>query len=221
MKPAKAGNAAAPESGPCHIGVIPIVGNLFRVEKFELPFGDRLTQVATEGWALDELVVSRVRAAAHGNSVRRIPFTAEELIRDAQQRPISLFNTEDVRIKEFAQDIAGRIRCERYVVVHRRGFSSKESGIGISIHFKAAFLFAMTQIRIYDGRSFNLIKQGPALIDESTAFSGSPGGPSRVVDLSALPDKLSDAAASPVLRDGVRALLTASLDKTLPMMLRP
>jgi hypothetical protein len=34
------------------------------------------------------------------------------------------------------------------------------------------------------------------------------------------PDKPADAAANLVLRDGVRAMLTASLDKTLPPMLR-
>jgi hypothetical protein len=34
------------------------------------------------------------------------------------------------------------------------------------------------------------------------------------------PVKATDAAASPVLRDGVREMLTVSLDRTLPGMLR-
>src|SRR5438132_14206660 len=69
--------AEKPKSGPCHIGVIPIAGNLFLVQRFGV---DR---VAAEGWGLDELVVSRVRAAAPGRSVQRVPFTAAELIRGA------------------------------------------------------------------------------------------------------------------------------------------
>jgi hypothetical protein len=35
------------------------------------------------------------------------------------------------------------------------------------------------------------------------------------------PDRPADAAANPVLRDGVRSMLTASLDKTLPALLAP
>ena len=46
------------------------------------------------------------------------------------------------------------------------------------------------------------------------------GGPSRQLDLAMFPERPADAAANPVLRDGVRAMLIASLDKTLPAMLR-
>jgi hypothetical protein len=68
------------EGGSCQIGVIPIAGNLFLVEKFgPIGLADTYERVSVDGWALDELVVSRVRAAAPGMSVRRIPFTKEEL----------------------------------------------------------------------------------------------------------------------------------------------
>ena len=90
-KPTRRNDTPAAESGPCHIGVIPIAGNLFLVQRFGV---DR---VAAEGWGLDELVFSRVRAAAPGRSVRRVPFTAAELIRGAQ-RPTSLFGDS---LKEF------------------------------------------------------------------------------------------------------------------------
>src|SRR5262245_698977 len=82
--------AEKPKSAPCHIGGSPIAGNLFLVQRF----GDG--RVATEGWGLDELVVSRVRAAAPGRSVQRVPFTATELIGEAQ-RP-SFFRD---KLKEF------------------------------------------------------------------------------------------------------------------------
>src|SRR5688572_11332070 len=103
-KPPKRHDSPAVDREPCHIGVIPVAGNLFLVQGF----GE--DRVATEGWGLDELVVSRVRAAAPGRSVRRIPFTPAEL--SAAKRPFSFFSDTP---KEFAQRIARRISCERYV----------------------------------------------------------------------------------------------------------
>jgi hypothetical protein len=44
-------------------------------------------------------------------------------------------------------------------------------------------------------------------------------GPNRELDGSALPASATEAAANPAFRDGVRALLTSSLDMTLPAML--
>jgi hypothetical protein len=219
--------AGPAETGHCQIGVIPIAGNLFLVEKFgPFTFTDTYARVAVDGWALDELVVSRVRAAAPGTSVRRIPFTKEELELARRRKPISFFHGSAAALKEFAQYLAPRISCERYVVVHRHGGNQREFGIGISKHYlaKQASLFAMMYIRIYDGRTFELIKEAPALMTEDTyverVLHNPLGGPSHEVDPAMFPDKPADAAANPVLRDGVRAMLTASLDKTLPPMLR-
>jgi hypothetical protein len=219
--------AGAAETGHCQIGVIPIAGNLFLVEKFgPFTFTDTYARVAVDGWALDELVVSRVRAAAPGMSVRRIPFTKEELELARRRKPISFFHSSAAALKEFAQHLAPRISCERYVVVHRHGRNQREFGIGISKHYlaKQASLFAMMYIRVYDGQTFELIKQAPALTTEDTyierVLHNPLGGPSRELDPAMFPDKPADAAANLVLRDGVRAMLTASLDKTLPPMLR-
>jgi hypothetical protein len=212
------------KSGPCQIGVIPIAGNLFLVEKFgPLTFADTYDRVSVDGWALDDLVVSRVRAAAPGMSVRRLPFTREELAN--HPRPAFHFG-RDTNIREFAQYVARGMNCERYVLVHRHGGNQREFGIGISKHYLAnhANLFAMMYIRVYDGRTFELIREAPAMITENTymerVLHNPLGGPSRRIDVAMFPDKPADAATNPVLRDGVRAMLTASLDKTLPAMLR-
>jgi hypothetical protein len=213
--------AAAVDSGPCQIGVIPIAGNLFLIERFGLfKFNDSYQRVAVDGWALDDLVVSRVRAAMPGSSVRRIPFTKEELV----QFPRSLFSSADATA--FAQRVGARISCERYVVVHRHGGGKREYGIGISSYGpdKPAHLFAMMYIRVYDGRTFELIKEGRASItDESLiarAYLNPVGGPYRALDSAAFPDGPAHVAGNPVLRDGVRGLLTESLDKTLPALLQ-
>jgi hypothetical protein len=212
------------ESRSCQIGVIPIAGNLFLVEKFgPLTFTDTYERVSVDGWALDELVVSRVRAAAPGMSVRRIPFTKEELAN--HPKPASRFGRGE-NIREFAQYVARGMNCERYVLVHRHGGNQREFGIGISKHYLGsyAYLFAMMYIRVYDGQTFQLINEAPALMAEDTFVNRvhyhQLGGPSRAMDLAMFPEKAADAATSPVLRDGVRAMLTTSLDKTLPGMLR-
>ena len=212
------------DGGRCQIGVIPIAGNLFLVEKFgPIKLTDTYERVSVDGWALDELVVSRVRAAAPGMSVRRIPFTKEELAN--YPRPAFRFRRDET-VEKFAKYVARGRNCERYVLVHRHGGSQREFGIGISKHYlgSSAQLFAMMYIRIYDGRTFQLINEAPALMEEDTyanRFKYYLGGPSRPIDLAMFPEKAADAAKSPVLRDGVRQMLTISLDRTLPGMLRP
>jgi hypothetical protein len=211
------------DSGACQIGVIPIAGNLFLVETFGLfTFSDTKARVTVDGWALDELVVARVRAAAPGMSVRRIPFTKEEL---AHHRTPMLFYNVDDDIMEFAQYVSRGMNCERYVVVHRHGGNQPEYGIGISKRpfAKEATLFAMMYIRVYDGQTFHLSKEAPALMTENTyierVLHNPLGGPSRQLDVAMFPDKPADAITNPVLRDGVRAMLAASLDKTLQALL--
>ena len=109
--------------------------------------------------------------------------------------------------------------------MHRHGGTQREFGIGISKHYIGinAELFAMMYVRVYDGRTFQLINEAPALMEENTFVNRMKyhlGGPSRTVDRAMFPEKAADAATNPVLRDGVREMLTMSLDKTLPGMLR-
>jgi hypothetical protein len=81
----------------------------------------------------------------------------------------------------------------------------------------------MMYVRVYDGQTFQLIRKAPALMTEDTfverLLHNPLGGPSRQLDAAMFPDKPAEAATSLVLRDGVRAMLTASLDKTLPALL--
>ena len=74
--------AVAAENGPCSIGVIPLTGNEFGVQQVGFTaFGNEYTSVPVDSWGLDDLVVSRVRAAAGGRSVRRIAYSKDDLAR--------------------------------------------------------------------------------------------------------------------------------------------
>ena len=227
-KPATVTSSAPVESGPCQIGVIPIVGIVFMVEKFgPVTFLDKYSRVSVAAWALDDLVVSRVRAASPGSSVRRIPFTKEELKSGGRDQP-RLFASYRMAsdIENFVRLLATKVRCERYIVVHRHGGSQREFGIGISEYplNGPTYLFAMTSIRVYDGATFSLIGEAPALTTEDTfaerLMHNPLGGPSMQVDRAVFPEKPADVVNNPVLRDGVRTMLIKSLDKTLPGLLQ-
>lgn len=215
------------ESGPCQIGVIPVGGDLFVVEKFgPLTFLDKHTRVSVAAWALNDLVVSRVRAAAAGSSVRGIPYTAEELRSGGREKQRPFFYSAATDIGNFVRFLAPKLRCERYIVVHRHHGTQRESGIGISQYPYGGpvHLFAMMYIRVYDGTTFALIKEAPALMTEDTyvdrLLHNPLGGPSRELDRAMFPEKPADVVNNAVLRDGVRTMLTKSLDKTLPALLQ-
>jgi hypothetical protein len=217
--------AAPAEMGRCQVGVIPIAGNLFWIEKIgPIALSNTSARAAADGWGLDDLVVSRVRAAAPGTAVRRIAFSREELAQ--ARKSVSFFRNTNSEMRDFARQVAAGTNCDRYVVVHRHGGPSV-FGIGIvrfvSLFESRTYLYAIMYVRVYDGRTFELIKEGPALIDDesllSRAYLNPVGGPYRALDEGSFPASRAEAVANPTLREGVRALLTASLDKTLPAML--
>jgi hypothetical protein len=222
------GNQAEPTaSGRCELGIIPIAGNQFAVQKVGFgTFGSETTRIRVDGWGFDDLVAARVRAAAPGHAVRRIVYARKELARYQQGFP----DTDD-EINDFVRDAAAGTDCERYVVVQPHASrimktSAFVHGMGI-VNVGAPitrhnFLFALTYIRIYDGRSFELIKQGATSTDDQPPMSQFMPfqGPKMELDEASFPATPSEAAANPVFRKGVRALLKASLDNTLPAMLR-
>lgn len=231
-----AAKKTAPESGPCQLGVIPLIGDEFVVQKVGMTlFGNERTEVPVNGWGLDDLVVARVRAAAPGLAVRKISVAKDAFTPPAQSTG-SFFRDRKAELKAqlsaaVRQAVAGS-NCERYVLVQKTDspFSSTNQwvrGIGIvnwaNLSFRT-YLFALTHIRVFDGGDFSLIKQGDASADDESPLStlmmaGPVRGPNRKVE--EFPANPADAANNPAYRDGVRALLTASLDKSLPALLAP
>ena len=163
------GNQPGPTvSGHCELGIIPIAGDQFAVQKAGFGmFGNETTRIRVDGWGFDDLVAARVRAAAPGQVVRRIVYARKELARHQQgQSPSPDIDDE---INDFVRDVAAGADCERYVVVQlhsSRIMKTSEFVHGMGVVNVGApitrhnFLFAITYIRIYDGRSFEIIKQG-------------------------------------------------------------
>jgi hypothetical protein len=225
--------AVTADRGPC-IGVIPHIGESFVEKHIGLTaFGNDLTKVPIASWGLDDLVVARVRAAAGPRfSVRRIAYPAN--VFEAYDNP-SLFQIP--HLKPIVQTIAGAGGCERYVVVvkGRNQFGNTNQAIdGVGVvnslnlldHNGFTYLFALTQLDIVDGRTFDILKQGyGALRDEETPgdrlandlFRPEPfHGPNRKLENFAWPPA-PDAVMG--LREPTRALLATSLDRVMPKLL--
>ena len=212
------------------LGIIPIAGNQFSVQKIGFGmFGNETTRIRVDGWGFDDLVAARVRAAAPGHVVRRIVYASKQLARHYQgESPLPDIDDD---IDDFVRDVASGTNCERYVVVQLHssrvmktskfvhGMGIVNVGAPITRH---NFLFAITYVRIYDGRSFELIKQGATSAgDEPLMSQFMPfQGPKLELDEASFPATPTEAASNPIFRKGVRALLKASLDNTLPAMLR-
>jgi hypothetical protein len=120
---------------------------------------------------------------------------------------------------------AGSAGCERYVVIEKSGgafLNTNQSVAGIGIlnygfpGLEKTYLFALTYIRVYDGKNFEVLRRGDGdFVDEGvTPIRGA----SRVLDNFAWPEDPGRAITS-AMRDATRALLAKSLDRTLPEML--
>jgi hypothetical protein len=211
------------------------MGDQFVVQKVGFTvFSNERTEVSVGNWGLNDLVVARVRAAAGpGVAVRRIAHTSDAIARAEQ--PGLLFRDTKTDLSGIIRQAAAGSHCQRYVLVHSltsqfSNLNQSVRGVGI-VHWgnpikDHTYLFALTYIRVYDGQGFEVIKQQAAASTDdesmvSRALMLKPiRGPNRELDNASFPSAPVEAVTNPTLRDGVRALLTASLDKTLPAMLR-
>ena len=182
-------------------------------------------------WGLDELVVARVRAAAGPRfNVRRIAF-AEAAFAPYEESKTKLFGKPEEHLTAVVQKIAQGSGCERYVSVVRftTSFASTNqvvTGIGIVNYgfsgLDRTWLYAVTGIRVYDGRSFAILKAGAGKTEDRnllTALTATDPvrGPTRKLDKSFAWPPTPQAVMG--LREQARSLLAESLDKALPELL--
>jgi hypothetical protein len=200
-----------------------------------MAFGNDLKEVPIESWGLDDLVVARVRAAAGtGVAVRRIAYPANAFA-PFDHPPSRLFRDAEKDLKSVVQAIAGAAGCERYVVVVKDTNADRltnQSFTGIGIFSRAGgdvHLFALTALSVFDGHTFEVLKQhvgSPVeekLGSNPTLFDVMRTNPMRGPNVPLKEDFSWPPAPDAVmgLRDATRALLAESLDTTLPKLLAP
>jgi hypothetical protein len=200
-------------SGPC-IGVISTIGTGFGVKKVGFTvFGNEFKEIAAQDFRIDDLVVERVQAAVgRGYVVRKIPVAQGAL---ESYRPDLILGLGSAEAAETVKKIAGSARCERYFVMTkgRATFTGNQTmeGIGI-ITGGASFasrteVHAIASIRLLDGRTFAVVKNGGLNQVRSITDFKWPETP--------------EAVNNPAVRAAARGLVAEELDKTLARMLAP
>ena len=218
------------DTGPCQLGVIPALGDQFVVQKVGLMvFGNARTEVPVN-WGFDDLVVERIRAAAPGTAVKRLAY-AKGAFEPYYNPPVRLFRNSRDDLTAIVRQIAGNANCERYLVVTTfagtlPGTNQTLSGIGVlnqgTSLFSATTLFTHVSMLVFDGQTFVIHKSPYASLEAvlASAFQPEKPNPLVVLDNASFPEPASEAANSAILRDRARALLTAKLDKMLPLYLK-
>jgi hypothetical protein len=221
--------SAPTDSGPCQLGVIPVIGDQFVVQKIGITiFGNEKTEVPIDGWGLDDLAVARVRAAVPGIAVRRIPYT--KVAFETYEHPAAaLFRNSRDDLTAIVRQIAANANCKRYLVVTKftgklEGTNQTRYGIGVSQGsglFRPTSLFANIEVTVFDGQTFAIHK---IPFDLGSVLTGTLAGmtqdPLSELDKTSFPEPAAAAANSVLLRDRTRTLVAAKLDKILPASLK-
>jgi hypothetical protein len=225
--------------GPCDFGVVVTTGDEFTVLTTGLTvFQNKKTVVPIPGWGLNDLIFARTRAAIPaGVSVLRIPYNPAKFPRRDESKDTlkdRLFRDLNAELAQYMREVVKGTNCRHYIQILNSisPFGSSNytvRGFGILNHDvvlgRRIYLYALAFVRIFDGRDFSVVRQSSALINTHHSLTVQRllgvqiGGPYRELPAESFPTRPEDAADNPALRDGVRAMLTESLDKTLPLLI--
>jgi hypothetical protein len=211
------------QDGNC-VGVLSQLGEKFTVRKIGYTvFGNEINEVPIDSWHIDDLVVAKISAALGKRAVvRRIPYHKEAF---ASLETLKLFRDTEAEVGEGVRTLTADTRCARYLLVTRAYYNVGNSnqtigGIGI-LHTGIGELFikvnayALFSLRLYDGKTFTLLKRANAPSGDSI-FLQWIHGPHRQVDESFWPGSPDRAAQDAKLREAIRELVAQGLDATLP-----
>lgn len=206
------------------IGVISAIGEKFSVQKIGIMvFGNDLKETSINSWGIDELVASKISALLSKQyNVKRI--AAPKGAFDAIEQPGGLFRDREAEQREIVRKIAAAQKSDLYIVVTRGGspYSSTNQtlmGLGIleagaPLYSDNVYLFALTVINVYDGRTFDLVKRQAGSIGQST-FLAVVNGPHQKLDKSWWPSS-PQVDRNEKLKNATRALVEQSIAQTVP-----
>ena len=219
------------ETGPCQIGVISAIGDQFSVEHVGLTmFGNEYMEAPIDAWGIDDLVVTRVRAAAPGTAVRKVAY-ARGAFRPYDHPEAKLFRNDRDDLTAIVRQIAGNANCERYIVATKAsvavdGTNQSIAGVGVYKNWASpsgrGAVVAYFRLTVFDGRTFEIHKAPSRSFGDAIAASlvGKDDN-IRILNNLDFPKTPEQATNNAVLRDSARELITAQLDKFLPPYLAP
>jgi hypothetical protein len=209
------------------VGIISAVGDEMSFVKAGLTGLDNRSQSFPIGsWGLDDMIVQQATAALSGRfqvqpvSYRRAAFAA---VKDSPVTPVNLVRGDP--IKKLVQTEVSPQGLDAYIVITKAksnfgGGARKVEGIGFisygTLLASYSQIHALYEIRVFDGKTFDVIEKmtAPALENVTTVGLA---GPSLVVDENLSPGK-SDPAQNENLHRAITDLIARSLSSTLSDM---
>lgn len=208
------------------IGVIAAMGDQFTFAKGGLTGPDNGGRsVPIPAWGLDDLIAQQVAAALSGRfqvqplSYNRAAFAA---ITESPIKPVALVSGDP--FKKLVQTAVSPQGLDAYVVITRAkanfgGGARKLEGVGLisysTLMESYSFVYALYEIRVIDGKDFDVIeKMAAGPLDNAAEVRL--GGPSQPASDSSL--RASDGSPDDSLRKAVVDLIGQSLPVTLEDM---
>jgi len=229
-KPAAKRSAAA-ESGPCRLGVISTIGDRFNVQKVGLTVFENEGAEIPVDWGFNDIVLARVRAATGADpAVRRIAYPNGAF--EPFYNPKSRFIPDPgERLPAIVRNVTPNVNCERFLVVTTssaevpgtnvqvKGIGAYNRGIGSLL--RHSHLFANISFSLIDGRTYEEIDRQSAILRARMAEGIKlTEDPLTKLDNSSFPEPPAAVSGSAELREKTRALVTATLDRLLPIYLK-
>lgn len=201
------------------VGIVSAIGEEMSLTRAGLTaFGNAAQSASISAWGLDELIVQQVTRLLGGRfrvqpvSYRRTAFAA---IRDSAVAPVNLLRSDP--FKELVRSDITPQGLDAYIVITRAksklGNGRSVEGVGFAeyrtLFANYALIHALYEVRVIEGKSFDVIEKRSAAPLDNTGTVGV-AGPSGQVD-----DMFDGPAASERLRAAVVDLITRSLPVTL------
>lgn len=216
-------------SGGKTVCVASALGHTFGVQKIGLMvFGNSLAEVTVAGWGIDDAAVRKTsQILGKQFNVRRIYLSKDWITKF--ETPGALFrNPFDDLLAALRATAARAGRCDFYVTLIRgrsayANTNQTVAGLGIldnSVVVDRVFVFADFIIRIYDGKTFEVLKTaGPRTDPIGSLFGAGIRAMYRRVDKAWWPPTPGAAVKNDRIRNVSRELVEQGLAKTLPGML--
>ena len=210
-------------NGRRSVGVISTIGVKFAVQKVGLTvFGNAHNDVPIGAWQIDDAVNAKLESLLRADTdVKRIRYREDAFA--AYEAPGGLFPDHNAEFLEALRKVTANQKCDFYLVVVPSGSSfgstnQTVSGIGIvqagSVFGNQMWIHALFQMRLYDGRTLQLLGWKRARLTD-TAFMAAIHGPHSQVDPSLWPEA-GRLDSNMRLRTAVRELVEQALTATLP-----
>jgi hypothetical protein len=207
------------------VGIISAVGDQFRFARGGLTGLDNASQsFPIPEWGLDDMIVKQASAALNGRfQVQPVTYKREAFAKIERDSAFTPANIIGDPFKKLVQTDVMPQGLDAYIVITRAksnfGASGgrKVEGIGFlsygTVMQSYSQIHALYEIRVFDGKSFDVIeKMAAPPLDDSAELKL--GGPSKTVDESFSPGS-SDPAKNERLRAAITDLVARSLTATL------